>query len=241
MTQENWLSNEIVSYCKANSNDAIVKKYAIYFKEGIVEYDAYGVSTNLLKALIVQLSKNESLTIELLLSTAPILLKTRKYEETIVVLLLAEKKLKGLTVANFKDITQWFEYGIVNWAHCDTLCNKILPWFFLRNLVPLSELTKWQTADPKFQRRAVPVLLIKLLKATNDYSVFFNLIAPLMMDSERVVHQGLGWFLREAWKKQPEQTEEFLMLWKDVSPRLIIQYATEKMSKEDRLRFKKLK
>jgi 3-methyladenine DNA glycosylase AlkD len=241
MTKENWLSSEIVSYCKSNSDEGIIKKYSTYFKDGKSEYDAYGVSSELLKDLVTKLNKNEFLTIELLLNTAPTLLNTGKYEETIIVLLLAEKKLKNLTTANFEEITRWFEYGIVNWAHCDTFCNKILPWFFLHNLVPLSELKKWHSAASRFQRRAVPVLLIKLLKSTTDYSQFFDLIAPLMTDSERVVHQGLGWFLREAWKKQAEQTEVYLMQWKDIAPRLIIQYATEKMSKEDRQRFRKSK
>ena len=90
-------------------------------------------------------------------------------------------------------------------------------------------------------RRSVAVPLIKLLKSTDNYTPFFELITPLMMDSERVVHQGLGWFLREAWKKQPVQTEHFLLLWKDRAARLIFQYATERMSKEERLRFRRSK
>jgi 3-methyladenine DNA glycosylase AlkD len=60
-----------------------------------------------------------------------------------------------------------------------------------------------------------------------------------MLDKEREVHQGMGWFLREAWKKKPEVTEQFLFKWKDKSPRLIIQYATEKMQQEEKLKFRK--
>jgi 3-methyladenine DNA glycosylase AlkD len=62
-----------------------------------------------------------------------------------------------------------------------------------------------------------------------------------MTDKERVVHQGLGWFLREAWKRYPEPVEEFLMKWKDTAARLIFQYATEKMSKEYREKFRRTK
>ncbi|HWS01479.1 MAG TPA: DNA alkylation repair protein, partial [Prolixibacteraceae bacterium] len=113
--------------------------------------------------------------------------------------------------------------------------------FFLQKLVPLSGLIEWQKSDYRFQRRSVPVSLIKLLKTTTDYTPFFNLLSPLMLDKERVVHQGLGWFLREAWKKQPVDTENFLLLWKDRSARLIFQYATEKMDKEAKLRFRKEK
>lgn len=55
-----------------------------------------------------------------------------------------------------------------------------------------------------------------------------------MLDAERVVHQGLGWFLREAWKIKKEETESFLLKWKNQAPRLIYQYATEKMSTEEK-------
>ena len=36
-------------------------------------------------------------------------------------------------------------------------------------------------------------------------------------------------------------TETFLLKWKNTAPRLIIQYATEKMTLEQKLRFKKEK
>lgn len=63
----------------------------------------------------------------------------------------------------------------------------------------------------------------------------------MMLDQERVVHQEFGLLLREAWKKQPQQTEEFLLLGKDYAARLIIQYATERMTSEEKLRFKRTK
>jgi 3-methyladenine DNA glycosylase AlkD len=64
-------------------------------------------------------------------------------------------------------------------------------------------------------------------------------LRPLMMDEERVVHQGAGWFLREAWKQDPKPVEAFLLEWKDRAPRLIFQYATEKMTPAARARFRR--
>jgi hypothetical protein len=54
-----------------------------------------------------------------------------------------------------------------------------------------------------------------------------------------VVHQGLGWFLREAWKLKRKETEAFLLKWKDNAARLIFQYATEKMTATEKKRFKR--
>lgn len=235
------LSNEIVTFCQSHADDNIVKKYSRFFKDGSEGYDAWGVTSELIQEKVKELNKNELVTIKLLMETAPALLHRGKYEETFILILLVTNKIKYLTAPDFNEISRWFEYGIVNWAQCDTLCSEIIPWFFIQKLVPLSVLSEWQTSDYRFQRRSVPVSLIKLLKTTTDYTTFFNLIAPLMLDTERVVHQGLGWFLREAWKKQPTDTEKFLMQWKDRSARLIFQYATEKMEKEERLRFRKEK
>jgi len=81
--------------------------------------------------------------------------------------------------------------------------------------------------------------MIKYLKHSNDLKTMFSFIDTLMMDSEREVHQGLGWFLRECWKRDRSLTEEFLLKWKDDCARLIIQYATEKMTKEERLQFRR--
>jgi len=46
---------------------------------------------------------------------------------------------------------------------------------------------------------------------------------------------------REAWKLRPEQVEQFLLKWKDTAPRLIFQYATEKMTAENKISFRKEK
>jgi 3-methyladenine DNA glycosylase AlkD len=79
------------------------------------------------------------------------------------------------------------------------------------------------------------------MKAASDFRPFYNFIDPMMMDPEREVHQGLGWFLREAWKKQAEPTELFLMKWKNSAPRLIFQYAIEKMTPDQKQEFRKEK
>ena len=85
----------------------------------------------------------------------------------------------------------------------------------------------------------MPVTLIKGLKMDIPHATLLEFIDPLMMDGEKVVHQGLGWFLRETWKKSPEIVEDFLFKWKDQCARLIIQYATEKMTKEEKAVFKR--
>jgi len=76
------------------------------------------------------------------------------------------------------------------------------------------------------------------VKEPEKIPALLRFIRPMMMDEERVVHQGLGWFLREAWKVNPKAVEPFLMEWKDRSARLIFQYATEKMTPKQKARYR---
>lgn len=228
--------NEIVSFCQTNGNEATIIKYSKYFKEG---YDAFGVPSEIFLAKVDSLNDSGTIDLPLLLESAPFLLRSGKYEETSFVIVLAEKFKKKFDSQTFEAIEKWFEYGIANWAHSDVLCSAVLPWFLLKNIVPLDRFKSWRISPFKFQRRCVPVTMIKLLKSTNDFNLLFEMIDPMMLDSERVVHQGLGWFLREAWKLRHEETEKFLFKWKDHAARLIFQYATEKMLPEERMKFRK--
>ncbi|MEI6141601.1 MAG: DNA alkylation repair protein [Mariniphaga sp.] len=230
--------NEITSFCQANADESTVIKYSKYFKEG---YDAYGVPSAVFMAKVDEFMALGKLDLPLILESAPQLLLSGKYEETSFIIVLTERFKKNFDSQTFEAIEKWFEYGITNWAHADTLCGTVLPWFFLKKIVPLERLNKWKISPYKFQRRCVPVAMIKLLKSTNDFNPLFEMTNPIMLDNERVVHQGLGWFLREAWKFKHKETEDFLMKWKDNAARLIFQYATEKMHPDERIKFKKKK
>ena len=163
------------------------------------------------------------------------------YEETTLLLLTIDGLHKQFDKRTLENIEHFFEIGINNWAHADALGMFIIPKFLKQNVIDYTNLSHWLVSPHKFKRRTVPVSLIKMLKTTPSFAPLFGFIEPLIVDNDREVHQGVGWFLREAWKKQKEETETFLLKWKDSSPRLIIQYATEKMAAEEKLRFRRAK
>ncbi len=185
--------------------------------------------------------KIPGIDLNIVLEAAPELMKSGKYEETGLALLLVRGLHKQYTRNTFDTIAGWYEIGIRNWAHADTLGMTILPLFLKKEIINMDDFTDWLKSEYKFKRRSVPVTLIKSLKTHPDYSSIFNFLESLMADPEREVHQGMGWFLREAWKKNAPVTETFLLKWKNTAPRLIIQYATEKMTAEQKLNFKKEK
>jgi 3-methyladenine DNA glycosylase AlkD len=231
------LIHTIRAYCKENTNEANILKYSRYFKQGL--YDAWGLSQTQMDEKTKELLKTHRITLEIVLEAAPEMIRNGKYEEISFILLLVRGLHKQFTRETFESIKSWFEYGINNWAHADTLGMMILPVFINMKILQITDFQSWLTASNKFRRRCVPVTLIKALKTHENYTSLFTFIECLMKDPEREVHQGTGWFLREAWKRKPEETEAFLLRWKNTAARLIFQYATEKMTKEGKLRFRR--
>jgi 3-methyladenine DNA glycosylase AlkD len=171
----------------------------------------------------------------------PAFMESGKYEEISFGLLLMDGLWKQFTPDTFETISGWFKASIRNWAHADTLGMLILPKFLDRKIIGMNDFASWLKSPYKFQRRCVPVTLIKHIKKTKEVTPSILFVEKLMLDPEREVHQGIGWLLREAWKICPEEIEQFLMKYKDTAPRLIFQYACEKMTAENKLRFKRAK
>jgi len=230
------LLKDIAAYGEANINPANIQKYLRYFREG---FDAWGLDQELVRAKVDGILAMPGISHEWILEASLLLAGSPKYESTVIAIRLLLGMQKSWTRETFLTVERWFGVGITNWAETDNICGELMNLFFKKNLITLDSIASWRTAENKFQRRAAAVSLIKPMKLSADFRPYFDFIAPMMHDPAREVHQGLGWFLREAWKKQPEPTEVFLLKYKDTAPRLIFQYATEKMTAEGKERFKR--
>jgi 3-methyladenine DNA glycosylase AlkD len=232
------LYEDIRKYCKSNADAKIVEKYSRYFTEG---FDSYGLSREKFEGKVRSIIDDDKVSMRLVLSTSKLLVKSGKYEETNFAICLLKEFSEQFDSKTFAQVEKWFDIGIVNWAHTDVFCGHLMSEFFGRGIISLNDLSDWRVAKNTYQRRAVPVAMLPLLKTTKNYKSLFSFIELLMMDGEKKVQQGLGWFLREAWKIKAKETEAFLLKWKDKSPRVIFQYATEKMTAGKKKRFKKTK
>jgi 3-methyladenine DNA glycosylase AlkD len=232
--------SEIRAFCTAHSDPAIIKKYAKFFNEG---YDAYGVPGDASDAQkkIWLAAYTDELGLPGFLALGDLLFQSGKYEEGFYAIAFASAFRKQFTPDTFVRASAWLDNGVCNWAHSDVLCGDILAYCLEKKIVSLDAMSAWRTAASKWRRRAVPVTMLILLKTEPDYAPLLTFLRPMMLDRERVVHQGLGWFLRDAWRKQPDVVEPFLLEYKDSAARLIYQYATEKMTAENKERFRKSK
>ena len=234
------LLTRIRAFCEANADPMVIVKYSKYFKEG---YDAYGVAFDALgkEADAILTEHRERLGFRGFFDLADTLMENGKYEESCFAIHFVKGFKKEFSPETVERIGRWFDGRVINWAISDSLCGNFLAPLLAKRVASLETYAPWRSAADRFKRRAAPVAMLDLLKSEFDPKPLLEFIRPMMMDSERVVHQGLGWFLREIWKKRPAETEQFLLEWKNSAARLIFQYATEKMTPEQKARFRREK
>jgi hypothetical protein len=235
------LAAEVRAYCVANQDLKEAERYARFFTEG---YDAWGLHKD--HPIWTEKERDWLERYAVLgpagfLKAGEILLASGKYEEGSMAIRFVLRHLESFDAGLVASLEKYFRAGICNWAHTDVLCGQVIAPMLANGRIELASLDPWRASELKFQRRAVPVAMLGLLGSKTAIGGLLDFLRPLMLDGERVVQQGLGWFLREAWKKQPKPVEKFLLEWRNQAPRLIFQYATEKMTPTERERFRREK
>ena len=236
------LVKEIRAYCKANANPEGTKKYERYFKEG---FDAYGLLDKENPIWHDQFSrwqeKYKAFGVEEFIEAGELLFAGGKYEEGALAVKFLTSLRKQIEGKHLPGIGKWYDAGIGNWAHSDVLCSEILYFLLQKDVVGIDDFIPWRESDLRFKRRGSIVAQLGLVRKDRELEAIVEFARPMMHDTERVVHQGIGWVLRECWKKRPELVEPLLLENKDTAPRLIYQYATEKMTKEQKELYRKAK
>lgn len=228
--------DEIINFMESNADPEIVAKYKRYFTSG---YDAYGLQQGILFSAIKEwTTKFSNFTLQDYCLLGEKLFATGKYEAGSAAILFLLEHKKQLDLSHVDIVGNWLEKYVTNWAHCDYICSEFMKPLQKKKIIDYKYLASWLNSEGIYKRRAVPVSYINFVKETKLPEDLMESIRPIMHDPEKPVRQGIGWFLREAWKLNPEPVEKFLLEYKDSSPRLIFQYATEKMSKEQKERFR---
>ena len=234
------IEQDMRRFLKANADKAVVTKYAKYFREG---YDPYGVDGEKLGPKIDEWFGvcQEKLDRKQLLTLCQHLLGTGKFEEISIALGFMERLRDRYNKSLFNTVGKWFEKYIINWAHCDSACSSIVYPFLADKVVEFNDLLTWTESPHRWKRRGAAVTWVQdfYKGGTSNVPKALRVARKLILDPEKVVQQGTGWLLREAWKKSPKKVEDFLLKWKDQAPRLIIQYATERIDKEKRKKFRR--
>ncbi len=227
---------EIRSFFEYNADPEIVAKYSRYFKEG---YIGYGINQKVFEnQRDIWFREWDSFTIDDYMNLGDQLILSGKLEDISIAIAFISLKKENYSINVFNHMEKWLE-SFTNWANTDVLCMLVLSYFINEKIVKPENFIEWTLSQSKWTRRAVPVTFFEAVKAGEDPVQYFTIIESIMLDEEEDVQKGIGTFLRESWKKCPKITEDFLLKWKDTCGRKIIQYATEKMDKEYRKKFRR--
>lgn len=205
-----------------------------YFKEPV---DPYGIPAPQIRQLArgVYLEvKHWPVSARNKLCTA--LMRNGKLESGSLAACLYARFARQCSRCEFKLFESWIDRYVHNWAHTDAIGTTLIE-ACIRNEPPLVEqLPAWAQSKNRWKRRAAAVSLAKAARRGEHTGVIFAVAGRLMEDRDEMVQKGVGWLLKETYPPKPAETVAFLHPWKDRSARLLLRYAAEKMTPQDRKR-----
>lgn len=170
------------------------------------------------------------------------LLKSKIHEErfTALVLLVSayskgDEKTKEVVFRQYLKHTAW----INNWDLVDTSTPQIVGDYCLRH--DAADILYRLAGSNSLWERRIAVLGTFAFIRVNKFSPTIRISNMLLDDGHDLIHKAVGWMLREAHKRQAGPVHDFLESHAHRMPRVMLRYAIEKLSPEERRRYLKMK
>jgi len=134
---------------------------------------------------------------------------------------------------------EYFPY-CYTWSTCDSCCIRVLGSFLAKKANhQLAETTidNWAQNESLWIKRASMVLLLKITMVHKEFNksyVFQKVEDMLKLSHENYIEKGIGWLLKTCSNYDPDSIFNYLMNNKGRFSRLILRYASEKLSREQR-------
>ena len=77
--------------------------------------------------------------------------------------------------------------------------------------------------------------LVPIARKGEMLDEIFRIADRLMIDGDDMVQKGVGWLLKEASRKHPNEVREYLLKWRERTSALVLRYASEKLPKDKRV------
>ncbi len=145
------------------------------------------------------------------------------------------RKMRGrLTPEHFEAFDGWVD-TLRNWANTDTLCTGIIYATIQKDHRLVERLLEWTGSDNRWRRRASAVSLVPIARRGELLEDVLRISDRLMEDEDDMVQKGVGWLLKEASKKHPDEVREYLIKWRPRTSALVLRYASEKLPTDKRV------
>ena len=162
------------------------------------------------------------------------LLKAGTFEEGAVGLDLVSRYKKEFRESDFNIFESWLGDYVSNWA----LTDSIAPHVFGELVEKFPSLTErvfeWTTSDNRWMRRASAVTYVIHARHGKFHEAVFRTADALLGDDDDMVRKGVGWMLKCASQANEYAVVSYLMKNRERTSRLVLRYATEKVSPKNR-------
>ena len=162
------------------------------------------------------------------LELAEKLFKTTKMEQVTLALEILKHYYKSYTPELFTTFAKWANY-LTNWALTDDFAMHHLAKLLALDESLFKELLKWTKSNNRWIRRASLVAFKPEAAKGNKLKEVLTLCEKLMKDEDEMVQKAVGWVLKEASRKHPQEIAVFLLHWKPKISRKVLSAACEKM------------
>ena len=196
-----------------------------YFREPI---ETHGLTSQQSKDIASKYYPEVKGDFEEAMSLTGDLMSRRNLSYSSVALRMLERFSGQLEPSHFPVFDGWVEY-LTNWATTDQLCTKIIAEAVKKDPGLVERLLEWTGSDNRWRRRAAAVSLVPLARRGEMLGDVFRVADRLMTDGDDMAQKGVGWMLKEASKRHPDEVRAYLLRWRDRSPALILRYASEKL------------
>lgn len=212
--------------------------YKRFFKTGRGEYGEGDIFLGVTVPVLRQVSKE--------FRTMPLnevikLLRGKIHEErfTALVLLVHQYQTQPENQKKIFDIYLDHTTCINNWDLVDTSAPSIVGHYCFKSndTRTLERLAK----SPLLWDRRIGMLATLFFIRQGDTGAALKLADMLVSDRHDLMHKAVGWMLREAAKKDPGATMDFLKKHASSMPRTMLRYAIEKFPEKERLDYLKKK
>jgi len=168
-----------------------------------------------------------------------LLLHSPIHEDRLCALILLVNKNKKATPEQRKDIAKMYIFNlqyINNWDLVDLSAHYILGRAIFEGLENIKILDKLASSTILWERR-IAIISTMYFISQNNITESLRIAKLLLSDKEDLIHKAVGWTLREAWKKQPQEFENFLQDNYTQVPRTTLRYTIERMEESKRKMF----
>lgn len=167
------------------------------------------------------------------MALAEALLETGWLEEGFVAVTIMAGFVRDLGPAHYPVCDRWIGH-CDNWAAVDVLCGRVIGPVMREHGPPLDRLLKWTVSKNRWRRRAAAVCLIPAARRGLHHHAVFQVADRLMPDGDDMVRKGVGWLLKVTADADRRRVIRYLQQWRDRTSRLVLRYASEKMTPAER-------